>query len=351
MMHIVMPNQLGGPNICCKRIMDSNLKKKYNFYPLNQTILANGKISIKLIKELVAQIKKIKPDIVHVSGLQSAGFHCVLAAKIAGIKNIVVTIHGFNGDSENISICKRIIFNKFVEPITLRLAKKIQIISVNYCKNRKMLKKISEKKLIQIYNMIPNSTEKKNNFRKVLNISKNDIVILLASRLVYDKGYSDLIDAIKIINNSHLKFIIIGDGPYKNIIKNKLCEEIRNRQVFLVGAQDNVMEWMNDANIFILPSLHENYPTVLLEAAVSRLPVIATEVGGIPEIIENGINGILIPKCNPLALAKAIDQLSNNKDLCYLYGKNNYIATKTRLSNKIIEEKLDKLYEELLNEN
>ena len=118
MMHIVIPGQTGGPNVSADRIMNSGLRESYEFLPLNQTRVAGGRINLGLILDLRDKIRSAKPDIVHVSGLQSAGFHCALAARLAGCRRILVSIRGFSGDAVELSSAKRWFFNNVIEPAT-----------------------------------------------------------------------------------------------------------------------------------------------------------------------------------------------------------------------------------------
>ena len=87
MLHLIMPNQISGPNTASRKLFSSNLNTKYNFEYLIQNYHAGGKVNFKLIKDLKKQIKLYDPNIVHINGLQSSGFHAVIAAKLAKKKS------------------------------------------------------------------------------------------------------------------------------------------------------------------------------------------------------------------------------------------------------------------------
>lgn len=116
-------------------------------------------------------------------------------------------------------------------------------------------------------------------------------------RLVPVKGHTYLIKAIqkvvKVIPEA--KFLFVGDGE----LKSKLSEEIKSydlqRNIFLLGARSDIATILSCINVFLLPSLNEGFGMVLIEAMAARKPVIATNVGGVPEVIINGTTGILVP--------------------------------------------------------
>ncbi|WP_066055701.1 glycosyltransferase [Robertmurraya korlensis] len=352
MMHYVKPGSTGGPNVLFKRIENApQLNEKYEFVHLNQNRVAGGKINFSLIWELKKEISKIKPDIIHISGMQSSGFHCMVAAVLAGCRNRLVTTHGFSGDAINISKIKKNIFNKIIEPLTLVLATHVQCIS-KFTIEKKMVKKYAKNKSCYIYNYPPSkdelSTDK--NIRKKLGIGSEEVVFTSVSRIVLDKGYKELAEAIKSLKDlKNIRFLIVGDGDYEGKFANKVSQEIRDGKVIMLGKTDDVLDILNESDVFVLPTLHENLGNVFLEASTVGIPSIGTNVGGVPEIVSNGVTGLLIPPYNSNALTNSIRELYSKPEVRKEMG----LKAKERLLNNFnateISNKFSELYSLMLN--
>lgn len=352
MMHYVMPGAIGGPNILFNRIeKNTMLSKKYNFVRLNQNRVAGGRINLGLIFELKKEIQNERPDIIHISGMQSAGFHCMIAALLAGCKKRIITMHGFEGDSINLNLIKRFIFNNIVEPLTLMLATSVHGIS-KFSINKQMVQKYAKNKVFCIYNFPPDEKEfiKLGNIRKELGINKEDVVFTTVSRIVFDKGYKELATAIHNLSYlKNIKFVIVGEGNYEETFKNQIINEIKSGKVIMLGKRQDVINILNESDVFVLPTLHENLGNVFLEASATGIPSIGSSVGGVPEIIVDGETGILIPPYDSNALTDAIFNLYNKPELRKAMGLKAYERLKTNFNSLDIAKKFNELYLSVLN--
>jgi colanic acid/amylovoran biosynthesis glycosyltransferase len=157
------------------------------------------------------------------------------------------------------------------------------------------------------------------------NKSDDLIRILSVGRLVEKKGFKYGIYAIKKLRNIHqnIKYDIIGDGPLRNELQH-LIESLEMGEVInLLGDkhQQEVIETLNNSHILIAPSVttytgdQEGIPNVLKEAMAMNLPVISTNHSGIPELIKNGISGILVPERDIDALAEKLNYLINHPQI------------------------------------
>lgn len=352
MMHFVMPGATGGPNILFSRIqMDKILKQKYNFVRLNQNRVAGGRINFGLIFELKKDIQKEKPDIIHISGMQSAGFHCMIAAVLAGCKNRIITTHGFSGEAINIKPIKKFVFNNIIEPLTLLLATSVQGIS-KYNINKEMVTKYAKHKSCYIYNFPPEKNELVNSekgIREEWDINEEEVVFTTVSRVVLDKGYKQLSEAIKRLREvKNIRFLIVGDGNYEEVFKSELIDEIKSKKVIMLGKREDVLNILKESDVFVLPTLHENLGNVFLEAAAMGIPSIGANVGGVPEVIVDGETGILIPAYDSKALSEAIVELYNNSNLRKSMGVKAYDRLKTNFNSSDISYKFDQLYSSVL---
>lgn len=351
MHHCIMPNQLGGPNISMKRILNSELNNKYKFEILVQDKLAGGKINIALIIYLMKKIKKIKPDILHITGLQSAGFHCICAAKLAGCKRIVVTIRGFSGDALGLSPIKRWVFNNIVEPFTLRCAD-VVLGNSQYTATREMVKKYAKHCEGYIYNFPPEpyvNSLGAPSIRDELKLAKEDLLVVTAGRVVLDKGFNELGQAIKqLAKMKYIKFLVVGNGKYFDTFEKRVVDDIADGRVYLLGVRNDVQRILSGCDIFVLPTLHETFSNVTLEAAVEGLAIVASNVGGLREIIDQDMDGMLVPPGDSSALAQAIRYLDKHPEVRSYLGENAKKKIHSKFNSESIVRKLDEVYRRLL---
>ncbi len=118
-----------------------------------------------------------------------------------------------------------------------------------------------------------------------------------------------------------LRLALIGDGPLRAQIEELLKRENAAEYAWLAGARDDVPELMRGLDLFVLPSLAEGVSNTLLEAMASGLPVVATRVGGNPELMKEGESGMLVPPADPRAMAAAIQGYFENRDLARRHGQ------------------------------
>lgn len=144
--------------------------------------------------------------------------------------------------------------------------------------------------------------------RRALGIAKDATLVVYAGRLVAEKGLRELIAATRRIaaTRPHVELALIGDGPLAGELA-QIAKTAAPLRVHLPGAiaPEAVARWMTAANVFALPSYSEGYPNVLVEALACGRPIVATRVGGIPEIVDES-NGILVAPRDEAALERAL---------------------------------------------
>lgn len=193
--------------------------------------------------------------------------------------------------------------------------------------------------------VIPNGVDVRRFAAGQERIPDKPVRILFVSRLIRRKGLQFLIDAVPLIRqHTSTPFVIkvIGDGPDKELFLQQI--EARGvRQYFkFIGYvdHDKLPEYYFDADIFVLPSLAEGMPNVVLEAMGSGLPVVATNVPGSEELVRNGENGFLVPARDTDALAQALIPLINNRQLQENMGYQSRIQAQAYMWDIIMEQYL-----------
>lgn len=162
------------------------------------------------------------------------------------------------------------------------------------------------------------------------------------------KGHRTLITAAAVAGKvfPDVLFVLIGEGPERARLEQQIRESGLERHFLWLGSRRDVAELLACCDMFVLPSESEGLPNALLEAMAAGLPVIATSVGGVPEVIEDEENGLLIPPCDPKALSVAICRLLQDDELRGRLARSGQKSVIERFSFPRMVEALDELYHE-----
>ncbi len=313
---------------------------------------------INIIKDLKAFfdiwriIKKYNPLIVHTHS-SKAGLMGRLAAKLAGTPIIVHTPHGhvFFGYFGPFKTKLFIIFEKLASRIT----DKIVALTNREKKDHILFKIAEEDKFSVIYSGIElnilkeSSSEEKQNLKKELGLPENSLIVGTAGRLVPVKGPEFLVKASKYIISKYpdTYFMFTGDGPLEQDLKRKALEMGISDNIIFLGWRDDLVKIISIYDIFVLPSLNEGMGRVLVEAMALGKSIVASNVGGIPDLVIHGKNGFLVPPKNPKQLAKYIQVLLEDKDKREKMGLAGKEMAYNFTSERMVE-KIANLYKKLL---
>ena len=186
------------------------------------------------------------------------------------------------------------------------------------------------------------------NIRESLGIEGNEKIVLFVGTLKPVKGVSYLIEAMNVVNNK-AKLLLVGDGGERRNLETFVKKSDLQKYVNFVGKipNDKVPEYMAASDVFVLPSLSEGFPVVVVEAMASGLPIIATDVGGLSEIVKDGENGFLVEPKNTNEIAEKILSLLEADMLRERISENNREKAREYGWVNIIE-KLEKIYYEAI---
>jgi glycosyltransferase involved in cell wall biosynthesis len=146
-----------------------------------------------------------------------------------------------------------------------------------------------------------------------IDFCRDGFIVGAIGRLSPEKGFDQLIDAVYLLKkDTGLKLIIIGEGPLKEKLQTKINMMNLSDSAFLAGYLPSGRKYMKFFDVFVLSSLTEGLPITVLEAMFSKIPIVATKVGGIPEVLQNGEGGLLVERKKPEALADAILYIYKN---------------------------------------
>ncbi len=266
-------------------------------------------------REIKKIIEKIKPDVVHLNS-SKVGVIGSFAAKHLLVKNIIYTAHGF-------------VFNEPIFHTLQWLYKKAErsnakrvhhIITVSKNDEITGIKAgIPQEKITTIYNAIDTEDytflskqqaqeELSSIAQKACNkpINPQTKIVGTIANFYTTKGLDVLLKAVQKI--PHIQVVIIGDGPERTYLEKIMRSLDLSQKVFLIGNVEKASQFLKAFDVFVLSSRKEGLPYVLLEASAANVPIVATRVGGIPEMITHDMNGYLAPKDNPQYLGKMIQK-------------------------------------------
>lgn len=266
-------------------------------------------------------IRSFRPDVVHLNSSKISGLGA-LVARLFCVPKIIFTAHAW-AFNETRPLYQKIVI-ALLSWLTVILS--TQTIVVGNAMRRQITHGPFVRKKVTV---IPNGTQsyrllEKGEARAALTAlhpalsvsdSANDLWIGTVAELHPVKGLLYAIEAIKILHENHpaLRYLILGDGQMREALQKQITESGLEHTVFLLGHVQEAPLYGRAYDIFLLPSLSEAFGIALLEAGLAHLPVVATTVGGIPEIIQSGETGLLVPPKNPGAIATAIESLLTNK--------------------------------------
>ncbi|MBN1754624.1 glycosyltransferase family 4 protein [bacterium] len=179
-----------------------------------------------------------------------------------------------------------------------------------------------------------------------LPISREDILVINVASLAPHKAQNILIEAASLVTraNPRVKFLIVGDGPLYSKLKDQIIRTGLTKKVILTGFRKDIPELLKASKIFVLSSYLEGLGTSLLEAMRMKLPIVATRVGGIPEIVRHSVNGLLIPPYDPAALANAILNLLSNPEKARQMGEEGFQITNAHSAKNTAEKNYQVYY-------
>lgn len=189
------------------------------------------------------------------------------------------------------------------------------------------------------------------NYHKIFKISKNKKIIANFSALAPDKDHETYIIAIKNLlkTNPEIHALIIGTGFEKNNIISLIKSHKLEQHITLTGFRNDVANILKFIDIFVITSKEEGLGSSILEAFLSKCPVVACNAGGIPELVKHNKTGLLCPIKSPLKIAKNINYLLQNPNIASKLCLNAYTFA-TKMNSKEMTKKTIKIYENVFNE-
>lgn len=185
--------------------------------------------------------------------------------------------------------------------------------------------------------------------RRELNFEPDDFLVGIVAHLADHKGHKYLIKATEILKTKapKVKLIIVGEGPLRMELDTLVKQTHVEDMVFFLGFREDVPQILASLDLFVMSSYLEGMGSSILDAMASRLPVVATRAGGIPEVVINGKTGLLVPPKSPTALAKAVLRIYEDRELGARLGQKGYEIVHQKFSAEAMAGKVILEYERI----
>jgi len=286
------------------------------------------------ILRLIILFRRLRPHIVQ-AHMFHTNLYVALAAKLAKVPVFITTEHGKNLWKKK---PHHLIERHIISPLSdLRVAVSNDILNI-----RVKSKDVPISKITVIPPCVRVSDHK--------SYYEWRGMIGAVGRMVKPKDYPTLLKALRhvLLREVDVKLTFLGDGPEKPRLMELASRLGINRNVSFLGFKTNVLDYLLKMDVVAFSSVREGVPVAMLEAMAAGVPVVATEVGGIPEVIKSGVDGLLVPPRDPFALGNAIIKLAMNAELRTSIGLNAKQKVMSCYSRGVICRRYESLFISLL---
>lgn len=331
----------------------------YSTYCLSRQV--NPVSDLLTLGQLVFIFRRLKPQIVHAFDPKPCVF-ARLAARFAGIPVVVGTLPGLGSLYVNPGLTYQIV--RSIYETLQRPACHLSDITIFH--NRDDAREFVERGLVPEHKaiVVAGSGVRTDVFsrdaireadiellRAELNLSPSHIVITIIARLRRSKGIMELMEAARMVKHydDNVRFLLVGPND-RDSVDRLSSDELRelSRLVACLGQRQDIPAILALTDIFVLPSYREGMPRVLLEAASMGLPIITTDAPGCSEVVEDGVNGLLVPVRESKALAQAILRLVGDSEMRRRLGRESRQRAVARFDLSAIADQIRSIYRELL---
>ena len=340
-------------NISTILLNEGNLATKLRDVGLEVSVIEESKNGFFRILSLIKKTLRNKEiDILHTHRYKENILGAFLK-KSGTVHYLVQTVHGIGEPFKGIKVLKARFYSFLDLYYTRKYFDKVQTVSFDI--RNKLSDKIDPDRLVTIHNAIDPAniiiTRATDEIRRELGMGNNQPIIGTAGRMVPVKGYNVFLNMAKIIlkKTPEARFLLVGDGALKQELEDMAQKLGIEKEVKFLGFRDDIIDIINCLDIFVISSYHEGIPMILLEAMALKKAVVATAVGGINEIIENDVSGLLVKSGNAQALADSCIKVIDDGDVKNKLENGALKRINKEFISKIQRDAVVEIYHELMN--
>ncbi len=301
-------------------------------------------------RKLITVLRDRQIDILH-SHRYKENLLAVLAKRQIGVRKLVRTVHGLTEKPTKDKTLRERVISSCYRLLTHH--KFDRIICVSHDIQTQLSQADRQAHLVTIHNAVEVEILKparpSSEIRDMFNLADDSLVIGTAGRMVPVKGYDLLLRAFKLIAQKEPRafLLLAGDGPLKPELERLASALDLTDRIRFPGFCDDILSVVNSMDVFVMSSRHEGIPMGLLEAMALRRPIVVTSVGGLTEVIENGVSGRLVTPGDEQELARGCLELLSNPELASRMGEAAYTRVTDRFSTSTLKQQMTDLYHQV----
>src|SRR5690606_14324138 len=312
------------------------------------TILGKRRgIDLRLVWRLWRWLRNSKPQIVH-THLFTADTWGRLVARLAGVPLVFSTVHSVNswqGRVHRLVDRTLALFTTRLIACTAQVADKLH--DQDGIDAARIVTLANGVDLQRFADVTPVDIERE------LDASGSAPWLAVLGRLEPVKGQADLLECLALLREQGVGFrcVLIGDGPEREALVEEVAQLQLADRVFFAGFRDKVPAWLAAIDVLVMPSRWEGLPMALLEAMALGKPVVAHEVGGIPDVVRDGQEGLLVPPHHPQKMMQALEKLLGDAVLREQMGSRALARVRANYSAEALARAYEKLYRDAMTEH
>jgi glycosyltransferase involved in cell wall biosynthesis/ribosomal protein S18 acetylase RimI-like enzyme len=269
--------------------------------------------------QLWKTLRRERPDILHTHN-PKPGLYGRILGRLSGVPIVVNTVHGLYATPDDRLLKRLVVYlleavaSRFSDAELIQSSEDLALISKWRIAPAGRARLLGNG--VNLDRFRPEGGRGRAAMRAELGLAPDQIAVGMVGRLVEEKGYPELFAAARQLDERYLVFVIGPDDTSKgDSLPAELVERARADGVRFLGMRTDVDDLYRALDVFVLPSHREGFPRAAMEAAASGLPVVATDIRGCREVVEDSVNGLLVPVRDPAALAKAIQTIGDDAEL------------------------------------
>lgn len=305
--------------------------------------------------ELWRILRRERIDVLHTHN-PKPGVYGRIVGRLAGVPIVVNTVHGLYATPDS-PLSKRIVVyglewlaSRFSDVELIQNPEDVELLRRLHIVPRPKLRLLGNGVDLDRFDPV-RAAAARDQVRAELGVGESQVVVGAVGRLVAEKGVAELIEAAERLDG---RFVVVWVGPHDpdkdDAISEVVIDRAREAGVRLLGMRRDVERLYGGFDIFVLPSHREGFPRAAMEAAASGLPVVATDIRGCRQVVDHGVNGLLIPVGDAQALAEAVATLGDDDDSRMTMGRASARKAREQFDEAAVVEKVFSAYRDVAGE-
>lgn len=276
---------------------------------------------LRSMGELWRHLRRSRPDILHTHNPKT-GLYGRILGRLAGVPIVVNTVHGLYAAPDDPWIKRLIVY--VLEALASRFSDAELVQSSEDLALLRRWRIAPAGRATYLGNGVdldrfdPDNPARRNRaaMRAELGAREEDVVVGIVGRLVAEKGFPEFFEAVTDLPDNYRVVVVGPEDPTKpDAVPTEMIAEARRNGVVFLGMRSDVDDLYGAMDVFVLPSHREGFPRAAMEASAMGVPVVATDIRGCREVVDHGVNGLLVPVNDPASLRAAIRELGDDADL------------------------------------